>query len=56
MRWVRHVAGTREKICVQCLVKKSENMRPFGRRMCKWEDNVPTELTEIVWEDMVGFI
>jgi len=31
-------------------------MRPFGRPMCRWEDNVPTDLTEIGWEDMVGFI
>jgi len=45
-----------DKICVQCLVQKPENMRPFGRPMCRWEDNVPTDLTEIGWEYMVGFI
>jgi hypothetical protein len=38
------------------LVQKPENMKPLGRPMCRWEDNVPTDLTEIGWEDMVGFI
>lgn len=56
MRWARHVTGTREKICVQCLVQKPENTRPLARPMCRWEDNVPTDLTEIGREDMVGFI
>jgi hypothetical protein len=27
----------------------------LGRPMCRWEDNVPTNLTEIGWEDMGSY-
>jgi hypothetical protein len=33
------------------LVGKPEGKRPLGRHGHRWEDNIITDLEEIVWED-----
>jgi hypothetical protein len=34
----------------QSLVRKPERKRPFGRHKHSWEDNIKTDIKEIVWE------
>jgi len=36
--------------------RKRRYVMPLGRPICRWEDNVPTDLTEKGWEGTVGFI
>jgi hypothetical protein len=33
-------------------VGKPEGKKPPGRPRCRWEDNIKTDLREIVWYDM----
>jgi hypothetical protein len=33
-------------------VGKAESKRPLGRPGRRWVDNINTDLTEIVWDDM----
>ena len=48
MTWVGHVAcmGARRGI-YRVLVVKPEGKRPFGRLMCRWEDNIKLDLQEM---------
>ena len=49
MRWAGHVASMGERIGVyRVLVGKPEGKRPFGRPRCRWEDNIETDLQEVV--------
>jgi hypothetical protein len=41
------MACTGEKISIQGLVQKPENMRPLGRPRCRYEDNIQLDLTEL---------
>ena len=49
MRWVGHVArmGERRGVC-RVLVGKPEGKRPLGRPESRWEDNIKTNLQEVV--------
>jgi hypothetical protein len=48
MRWVWHVAGTRERRGIyRVLVGKPERKRPLGRPRRKWEDNIKMDLQEV---------
>ena len=48
MTWVGHVAcmGARRGI-YRVLVVKPGGKRPFGRLMCRWEDNIKLDLQEM---------
>jgi len=51
MKWLVHVAhmgevGNEYRI----LVRKPEGKKPLGRLRHRWEDNIRTNLSEIVWE------
>jgi hypothetical protein len=48
MRWVGHVARVGERI----LVGKPEGKRPLGRPRRRWEDNINTDLQEVVFWGM----
>jgi hypothetical protein len=38
------------------LVGKHEGKRSLGRSRRRWEDSIITDLKEIGWEDVAGFI
>jgi len=49
MRWAGHVAHMGEGRGVhRVLVGKPEGTRPLGRPRCRWEDNIKTDLQEVV--------
>ena len=48
MRWAGHVARMEERRGIyRVLVGKPEGKRPRGRRRCRWEDNIKTDLQEV---------
>jgi len=49
MRWVGYVARMGEGRGVhRVLVGKPEGKRPLGRPRCRWEDNIKTDIQEVV--------
>jgi hypothetical protein len=49
IRWAGHVARMGEGRGVyRVLVGKPEGKRPLGRPRCRWEDNIKTDLQEVV--------
>jgi len=47
MRWAGHVARMgRGEVCTGFLVGKPEGMRPLGRSMHRWEENINIGLQE----------
>jgi hypothetical protein len=47
MRWMGHVVQRGEvRNAYKILVRKSEEKRPFGRPMCRWEDNFRMDLRD----------
>jgi hypothetical protein len=53
IRWAGHVARVEAKRnAYRILVGKPEKKRPLGRPRCWWEDNIRTDLREIVWGGM----
>jgi hypothetical protein len=53
MRWAGHVAHMGEVRCENnILVGKPEGRRPLGRPRRRWEDNIKTDLREIVFGDV----
>jgi hypothetical protein len=48
MRYAGHVARTVERRGLyRVLVGKAEGKRPFGRPICRWEDNIKMVLQEM---------
>ena len=48
LRWAGHVARMEEsRSAFKILAGKPIGKRPLGRRRCRWEDNIRTELKEI---------
>jgi hypothetical protein len=46
-----HVARIEEKInAYRILVGKPGGKKPLGTRICRWEDNIKTDLREIGWD------
>jgi hypothetical protein len=53
LRWARSIARMGKlRNAYNILVGKPEGKRPLGRLMCRWEDNIRTDLREIGWEDV----
>jgi len=51
MRWAGHVARMGElRNTYRIFVGKPEGKRPLGRPWCRWEDNIRTNVEEIVWQ------
>jgi hypothetical protein len=50
MRWARHVVCIEIEKCIQNLVRQPEGKRALGRPTRRWEDNIRTDVREIVWE------
>jgi len=49
MRWAGHVASMGERRGVyRVLVRKPEGKRPLGRPRHRWEDNIKTDLQEVL--------
>jgi hypothetical protein len=44
-------SGLKER-CTRFLEGKPGRMRPLGRCVCKWKDNITMELKEIGWESV----
>jgi hypothetical protein len=38
------------------LVGKPDGKRPLGRPMCRWEDNIKMDLSEVEWECVVDWM
>jgi hypothetical protein len=57
MGWARHVELKGEMRNVFCiLVVKPEGKRPLGRPRRRWEDNIKTNLKEIMFGVWIGLI
>jgi hypothetical protein len=53
MRWAGHVAQMGEKRnSYRLLMGKLEGKRLLGRPICRWVDNIKTDLGEIGWGGM----
>jgi len=37
-------------------VEKPDEKRPFGRPMCRWEDNIEMDLQKVGWGCRTGLI
>jgi hypothetical protein len=49
-RWTQRVARMGEKRnAYRILVGKSEGKRPLGRKRCRWDDNIITDLGGVGW-------
>jgi hypothetical protein len=56
MRWAGHVVHMREgKGVDRVLAGKPEKKRPLGRTMRRWEDNIKSDLQEVVF-GMWGYV
>jgi hypothetical protein len=57
-RWAVHVARIRKRgVLYRVLVGKPEGKKPLGRTMCRWEDNIIMDLSEMgcggmIWIDV----
>jgi hypothetical protein len=50
MRWVQHVARTREeRKLYKVLVREPEGKKPLRRPRCKWEEGIKMDLRETRW-------
>jgi hypothetical protein len=53
MRWMGHVARTREKRnAYRLLVGNPEGRGPLGRPRCSWLANIRMDLVEVGWSDV----
>jgi len=37
--------------CIQDMVGELQGKRPLGRTGCRWEDNIETNLKDVIWKD-----
>jgi hypothetical protein len=49
VRWAGRVARMENMNTYSILVGKPEGKRPLGRPICRWVDNIKTDLREIGW-------
>jgi hypothetical protein len=50
MRWAGHVARMGEKRgAYRILVGRPEGKRQLGRPSLRWEDNIKTDVQEVIW-------
>ena len=47
LSWAGHVARMKDRSAFKILTDRSTRMRPLGKIMCRWEDNIRKVLKEI---------